>query len=43
MYSVIIPTMWKCDRLQKTLKELSQHELVGEIILIDNTSNDLKI
>jgi hypothetical protein len=43
MYSVIIPTMWKCDRLQTTLRELSVHPLVGEIILIDNTSNDLKV
>ena len=43
MYSVIIPTMWKCDRFQQTLRELSAHELVGEIILIDNTTNDLKI
>ena len=43
MYSVIIPTMWKCNRFQQTLRELSAHELVGEIILIDNTPNDLKI
>lgn len=43
MYSVIALTMWKCDRFQQTLRELSKHPLVGEIILIDNTSNDLKI
>lgn len=43
MYSVIIPTMWKCNRFQQTLRELSAHQLVGEIILIDNTKNDLKI
>ena len=43
MYSVIIPTMWKCNRFQQTLRELSANELVGEIILIDNTPNDLKI
>ncbi len=43
MYSIIIPTMWKCNRFQQTLRELSAHELVGEIILIDNTSNDLTI
>jgi hypothetical protein len=35
--------MWKCNRFQQTLRELSAHELVGEIILIDNTTNDLKI
>ena len=43
MYSIIIPTMWKCDRLQTTLRELNEHPLVGEIILIDNTTNDIKI
>lgn len=43
MYSVIIPTMWKCDRFQQTLRELSEHSLVGEIIVIDNTTNDLKV
>jgi hypothetical protein len=43
MYSIIIPTMWKCNRFQQTLRELSAHELVGEIILIDNTSNELTI
>lgn len=37
MYSVIIPTMWKCVRLNDTLQELDKHPLVGEIILIDNT------
>jgi len=43
MYSVIALTMWKCDRFQQTLRELSKHPLIGEIILIDNTANDLKI
>jgi len=43
MYSVVALTMWKCNRFQQTLRELSKHPLVGEIILIDNTSNDLKI
>jgi hypothetical protein len=43
MYSVVALTMWKCDRFQQTLRELSKHPLVGEIILIDNTTNDLKI
>ena len=42
MYSVIIPTMWKCDRLSETLIELNAHPLVGEIILIDNTENTEK-
>jgi len=39
MISVIIPTMWKCKILNNTLYELSKHNLVGEIILIDNTDN----
>ena len=44
MYSIIIPTMWKCDLIpnkvrsfRDVLKELNEHPLVGEIILIDNT------
>lgn len=43
MYSVIIPTMWKCVRLNDTLQELDKHPLVGEIILIDNTDNSQQI
>ena len=39
MISVIIPTMFKVDRLYKTLLELSDCEEVGEIILIDNSDN----
>lgn len=39
MISVIIPTMWKCKILNNTLLELSNHKLVGEVILIDNTAN----
>jgi hypothetical protein len=39
MISVIIPTMWKCESFRdgKMLYELSEHPLVGEIILIDNS------
>jgi hypothetical protein len=43
MYSVIIPTLWKCDRLNETLKELNSHPLVGEILLFDNTVNEIPI
>jgi len=43
MYSVIIPTLWKCDRLKETLKELDSHPLVGEILLFDNTTNETPI
>lgn len=39
MFSVIIPTMWKCDRLHITLLELNSNPLVGEILLFDNTDN----
>jgi hypothetical protein len=35
--------MWKCDRLIQTLNELSEHDLVSDIILIDNTDNTEKI
>jgi len=37
MISVIIPTLFKVERLYQTLEELSACEYVGEIILIDNT------
>jgi hypothetical protein len=43
MYSVIIPTMWKCDRLTTTLNELNEVRSVGEIILIDNTNNAYEV
>jgi hypothetical protein len=43
MYSVIIPTLWKCDRLKETLTELDSHPLVGEILLFDNTTNEIPI
>lgn len=39
MISVIIPTLFKVDRLHQTLIELSNCDEVGEIILIDNTDN----
>ena len=37
--SVIIPTMWKVDGFLNQLKKLSKIEVIGEIILIDNTEN----
>lgn len=37
MLTVIIPTLWKIDRLTETLKELENCEHVNQIILIDNT------
>ncbi len=35
--SVIIPTLWKIDRLYQTIDELNECEYVDDIILIDNT------
>ena len=43
MISVIIATMWKCDRLIETLCELDSHDMVGEILLFDNTDNTTQI
>jgi hypothetical protein len=37
--SVIIPTMWKSEGFVHRLAKLSNIETIGEIILIDNTSN----
>ncbi len=39
MISFIIPTLFKVSRIHQTLQELSQCDEVGEIILIDNTTN----
>lgn len=38
MISIIIPTLFKVDRIYQTLAELSECKHVGEIILIDNTT-----
>lgn len=43
MISIVIPTMWKCDRFNQTLLELSSIAIVKEIIVIDNTSRDTKL
>jgi len=37
MFSVIIPTLFKHPRLIETIRELSSSNLIGQIILIDNT------
>lgn len=37
LFSVIVPTMWRCpDLFQRALKQYVEHELVGEIIIINN-------
>lgn len=43
MISIIIPTLWKVDRLYQTLKELEECKYVSEIILIDNTGEKKNI
>ena len=37
-YSVVIPTLWKSNRIHKLLKDLEECEYVDEIIVIDNAS-----
>lgn len=37
LFSVVVPTMWRVnDLFQRVLKQYVEHELVGEIIIIDN-------
>lgn len=38
MFSVIIPTLWKSDWIHTSISQLEKHPEVGEIILIDNSS-----
>jgi hypothetical protein len=37
--SVIVPTLWKIDGFLDVLKRLSKIDIIGEIIVIDNTVN----
>ena len=37
-FSIIIPTLWKSDRIYKLLDDLQDCHLVDEIILIDNSN-----
>lgn len=43
MISVIIPTLWKPKGFIDRLIQISNNELVGEIILIDNAPQDIDI
>ncbi len=38
MFSVIIPTLWKSNYINNSIKRLEEHPDVGEIILIDNST-----
>lgn len=37
-FSVVIPTLWQSDRIFKLIDDLHECDVVGEVILIDNTS-----
>lgn len=41
MISVVVPTMWRVPSVLDELMKLSAHDLVGEIILIDNTETGI--
>jgi hypothetical protein len=43
MFSVIIPTLWHSDYIYTTINRLEHHPLVGEIIIIDNSSEGKEI
>jgi glycosyltransferase involved in cell wall biosynthesis len=38
-YSVVIPTLWKSNRIHKLLRDLIKCEAVDEILLIDNAGS----
>jgi glycosyltransferase involved in cell wall biosynthesis len=40
-FSVIIPTLWKSDRIKQLIKDLTDSQFVDEIIIIDNASTDI--
>jgi hypothetical protein len=40
LFSVILPTMWRVEEIIQDLKQLEQCNLVGEIILINNSIKD---
>ena len=37
-YTVVLPTLWKSTRIHKLLQDLIQCDSIGEIIMIDNSS-----
>jgi hypothetical protein len=43
MFSVIIPTMWKSDWIHRSISQLEEYNQVGEIILIDNSSEQKEL
>lgn len=43
MYSIIIPTLWRSNRIRKLLQDLVLCKSVGEVIIIDNNSSKRNI
>jgi len=43
MITVILPTMFIPNDVEDKIKELCQHELIGEIIIIDNTDDGYEL
>lgn len=39
MISVVIPSLMRIERIHQTISELSKHDEIGEIILLDNSGN----
>ena len=42
MFSVIIPTLWKSDKIKPLIQSLIDCELVNQIIIISNERNELE-
>jgi GT2 family glycosyltransferase len=43
MISVIMPTMWKGNKGLETIEELNKQEMIGEIIVIDNSTDEVHL
>ena len=43
MISAIMPTMFKGDKALETIVELSKQEMIGEIIVIDNSTDEVHL
>lgn len=43
MFSIVIPTMWRSQKIEKLLQDLNQSDFVNEIIIIDNDTKSKSI
>jgi hypothetical protein len=43
MISAIMPTMWKGNKGIETIEQLSKQEMIGEIIVIDNSTDEVHL